>query len=194
MSAQQARVEDLLRLFAGAAQPSLVGPIQLRARVQLPPGPQAFLRRLSLDGDFGISGERFTNPDLQAPVNKLSESAQGESTKQQASDSQTALSNLKGHVVLRNGTATLSNISFTGPGTRAEISGTFSLLDKTVHMHGILHTHGDLSDTTSGFKAVVLKAVGPLLKKKTVTVVSFTISGTSSKPAFALDLAGKRKF
>ena len=45
MSAQHARVEDLLRLFAGVAKPSVVGPIQLRAKVQLPPGPQAFLRR-----------------------------------------------------------------------------------------------------------------------------------------------------
>jgi hypothetical protein len=194
MSAHEARVEDLLRLFAGAAQPSLVGPIQLRAKVQLPPGPQAFLRRLSLEGDFGIGGERFTNPHLQGPVNKLSESAQGESTKQQSADSRTALSNLKGHVVLRNGTATLSNISFTEAGTLAEISGTYNLLDKSVHLYGTLHTNGDLSDTTSGFKAVVLKAIGPLLKKKTVTVVSFTISGTSSKPAFGLDLAGKRKF
>jgi hypothetical protein len=194
MSAQHARVEDLLRLFAGVAKPSIVGPIQLRAKVQLPPGPQAFLRRVSLEGDFGIGGERFTNPDVQTPLNKLSESAQGETTKQQAADSQTALSNLKGHVVLRNGTATLSNISFTEPGTLAEISGTYNLLDKSVHLSGTLHTNGDLSDTTSGFKAVVLKAVGPFLKKKTVTVVSFTITGTSSKPAFALDLVGKRKF
>jgi hypothetical protein len=194
MQAQRARIEDLLRLFAGVAKPSIVGPIQLRAKVQLPPGPQVFLRRVSLEGDFGIGGERFTNPAVQAPLNKLSESAQGETTKQQAADSQTALSNLKGHVALKNGIATLSNISFTEPGTLAEISGTYNLLDKSVHLSGTLHTNGNLSDTTSGFKAVVLKAVGPFLKKKTVTVVSFTITGTSSKPAFALDLAGKRKF
>ena len=194
MSAQQARVEDLLRLFAGSVQPSVVGAIELQAKVQLPPGPQTFLRRLRLEGDFGIGGERFTNPVLQAPLNKLLESAQGESTKQQAADSQTALSNLKGHVVLINGTATLSNISFTEPGTLAEISGTYNLIDKSVHLHGTLHTNGNLSDTTSGFKAVVLKAVSPFLKKKTVTVVSFTISGTSSKPVFTLDLARKRKF
>ena len=136
MNAQRARVEDLLRLFTGDRQPSVVGPIQLRAKVQLPPGPQGFLRRVGLEGDFGIGGERFTNPELQAPVNKLFESAQGESKKQQAANSETALSNLKGHVVLKNGTATLSNISFTEPGTLAEISGTYSLLDKSVHLSG----------------------------------------------------------
>ena len=193
MSAQRARVEDLLRLFASPARPSVIGPIQLRVKVRLPPGAQAFLTRLSLEGDFGIGGERFTNSSVQASVNKLSESAQGESKKEQSEDSETTLSNLKGHVTLKNGIAALSNISFTEPGTLAEISGTYNLLDKSVNLHGVLHTNGKLSDTTTGFKAILLKAVGPLLKKKTITVVPFTITGTSNQPAFALDLAGKRK-
>ena len=194
MSAQRARVEDLLRLFAGAAHPSVMGPIQLRAKVQLPPGAQAFLRRLRVEGDFGIGGQRFTNPNVQASVNKLGESAQGESKKQQAEDPETVLSNLKGHVELKNGIATLSNISFTEPGTLAEIAGTYNLLDKSVHLRGVLHTTGKVSDTTSGFKAVLLKAVGPFLKKKTMTIIPFTITGTSSQPAFALDFTGKRRF
>ena len=193
-STQRARVEDLLRLFAGATRPSLIGAVQLRAKVQLPPGAQAFLRRLRVGGDFGIGGQHFTNPDLQAPVNKLGESAQGESKQQQANDSETVLSDLKGHVELKDGIATLSNISFTEPGTLAEIAGTYNLIDKSLHLRGVLHTNGKLSDTTSGFKAVLLKAVGPFLKKKTMTIVPFTITGTSSQPAFALDLAGKRTF
>jgi hypothetical protein len=32
------------------------------------------------------------------------------------------------------------------------------------------------------------------LKKKTVTVVPFTVTGTSTKPSFSLDLTAKRKF
>jgi AsmA-like C-terminal region len=152
------------------------------------------LRRLRVGGDFGIGGQRFTNPDLQASVNKLGESAQGESKTQQAEDSETVLSNLKGHVELKDGIATLSNISFTEPGTLAEIAGTYNLIDKSLNLRGVLHTNGKLSDTTSGFKAVLLKAVGPFLKKKIMTIVPFTITGTSSQPAFALDLAGKRKF
>jgi hypothetical protein len=194
MSAQRARVEDFLRLFAGATQPSVTGLIQLRAKVRLPPGPQAFLSRLSVEGDFGIGGQRFTNPGIQGPVNRLSESAQGDSKKQEAHDSETVLSNLKGHVALKDGTATLSNISFTEPGSLADIAGTYDLLDKRVNLRGVLHTNGKLSDTTSGFKAFVLKAVGPFLKKKTMTVVPFTITGTSNQPAFALDLTGKRRF
>jgi hypothetical protein len=94
---------------------------------------------------------------------------------------------------VRNGVATLSNISFSAPGTRAQLQGTYNLLDQKVDLHGILHTAGTLSDTTSGFKALVLKAVGPFLKQKSVTVVPLSITGTSSKPAFALDFTAKRR-
>jgi hypothetical protein len=86
----------------------------------------------------------------------------------------------------------LSNVSFTAPGSFAEIRGTYNLLDKNLNLRGILHTDGKLSDTTSGFKALVLKAIVPFLKKKSVTIVPFTITGTSTHPQFALDLDGKR--
>ena len=56
----------------------------------------------------------------------------------------------------------------------------------------LLHTSGKLADTTSGFKSAVLKALGPLLKKRSITVVPFAITGTSSDPSFALDLDAKR--
>jgi hypothetical protein len=103
------------------------------------------------------------------------------------------LSQLGGQVSVKNGVATLSNVSFTAPGTRAEIQGTYSLTDRKVELHGILYTNGKLADTTSGFKALVLKAIGPLLKQKSVTVVPFAITGTSSKPSFALDFTAKRR-
>ena len=54
-------------------------------------------------------------------------------------------------------------------------AGTYNVLDRKVDLHGILHTNGKLSDTTSGFKALVLKAVGPFLKQKSVTVVPYTL-------------------
>jgi hypothetical protein len=59
-------------------------------------------------------------------------------------------------------------------------------------MRGVLHTSGKLADTTSGFKSAALKALGPFIKKKSITVVPFVITGTSSDPSFALDLDVKR--
>ena len=81
------------------------------------------------------------------PLNRLSESALGENKKQEAEDPETVLSNLKGHVSVKNGIATLSNVSFSAPGTLAEIRGTYNLLDKTVNLQGVLRLNGKSSDT-----------------------------------------------
>jgi hypothetical protein len=194
MTVQNGRVDDLLRLVTDETKPSMTGNVSFHATVKLPSGPPGFLEKLALEGDFGLDQDRFTNAAVQEPLNRLTESARGENKKQQAEDPETALSNLKGHFSVKNGIATLSNASFSAPGTQAQIRGSYNLLDNTINLQGVLHTNGKLSDTTSGFKAVVLKAVGPFLKKKNVTVVPFTVTGTSTKPSFALDFDAKWKF
>jgi hypothetical protein len=191
MAVNGGRIEDLVSLFSDATRPSMTGTIDLRAKVQVPPGPPGFLRKLELAASFGMGSERFTDPHVQRPVNILAESARGENKKQQASDPETVLSNLRGQVSVKNGVAALSSVSFSAPGTRADLQGTYNLLDRRVDLHGVLHTHGKLSDTTSGFKALVLKAVGPFLKQKSVTVVSFSITGTAPDASFALDFGGR---
>ena len=192
MNICRGRVEDLLRLFTSSAKPAENGEVRLRMNVNLPPGPLSFLRRLRLDGDFGVGQAHFTDPKIQLPVNRLAESAHGEKKDQQEVDPTTVLSNLQGHLSAQAGIAHLSQVSFTEPGTLAELAGTYDLINKTVNLKGVLHTSGKLADTTSGFKSVVLKALGPFIKKKSVTVVPFVVTGTSSDPSFALDLLGKR--
>jgi hypothetical protein len=193
LAVKEGRIEDLLFLFTEESPPSMTGSINLRATVQVPPGPPGFLRKLDLAGSCAMGRERFTSPNVQQPVNALTQSAAGENKKQQAEDPETVLSQLSGQVLVKNGVATLSNVSFSAPGTRAQIQGTYNLLDRKVDLHGTLYTNGKLDDTTSGFKALVLKAVGPLLKQKSVTVVPFAITGTSSHPSFALDFTAKRR-
>jgi hypothetical protein len=192
VSVNQGRIEDLLRLFTGSARPAEIGNVRLRTKVELAPGPQAFLRRLRLDGEFGIGNGHFTDPQLQQPVNRLAESARGETKHQEELDTTIVVSNLKGHVSVSGGIANLSKASFTEPGTLAEIEGTYNLIDKKLDLRGVLHTSGKLADTKSGFKSLVLKAMGPFIKKKSITVVPFVIKGTSSDPSFALDLTAKR--
>jgi hypothetical protein len=192
MSISSGRIEDLIRLFTSSARPAETGDVRLHAKVELPPGPESFLRRLRLDGALGIGDGRFTDPGVQEPVNRLAESARGETKDQEEVDAATVLSNLKGHFSADGGIAKLSQVSFSEPGTLAEIDGTYNLVNKKLNLRGVLHTSGKLADTTTGFKSAVLKAVNPFLKKKSVTVVPFVITGTSSDPSFALDLGAKR--
>jgi hypothetical protein len=193
MAVNGGRIEDLLSLFTEEKNPSLTGSINLQAKIQVPPGPPGFLRKLDLKGSCIIGSEHFTNPKVQQPVDALTQSAAGEDKKQQAEDPETVLSQFAGQVSVKNGVATLSNVSFSAPGTRAQLQGAYNLVDRKVDLHGTLYTNGKLDDTTSGFKALVLKAVGPLLKQKSVTVVPFAITGTSSHPSFALDFTAKRR-
>ena len=65
-------------------------------------------------------------------MNRLSEGALGEEdhhkTEKDEDDPETALSDLKGHVRLRDGTARFSNLSFSVPGALAQMQGTYNLL------------------------------------------------------------------
>jgi hypothetical protein len=190
MTVNTGRVEDLLNYFSEEKHPSMTGDVRFRAHVELPPGP-GFLRKVRLTGDFGVAGGKFTSPQRQTPVNRLSDSAQGE--KDPREDARTVLSNIKGHVVVRDGTASLANVSFEFPGAFAEMAGTYNLIPKTVDIRGALRTDGTLSDATSGIKALMVKVATPFLKKKSTTVVPFAISGSSSNPSIGLDLRHKVK-
>jgi hypothetical protein len=184
------RLEDLLNYFSEEKNPSMTGAVRLRALAELPPG-RGFLGKLRLTGDFGVAGGKFTRASRQAPVDALSESAREKAqheTKAAQEDERTALENLRGHVVVRDGIATLSNVGFDFPGAAAAMAGTFQLIQKTVDIHGTLRTTGTISEASSGFKALMLKVATPFMKKQKTTVVPFAITGTSSNPKIGLDL------
>ncbi len=60
LSIEEGQIGDVLLLFTRAPQPSIAGTVDLRLNVELPPGPLAFLERLTFNGDFGIDRGRFT--------------------------------------------------------------------------------------------------------------------------------------
>lgn len=193
LSVQDGRVDDLLLLFTKSPQPSMTGAISLEADAEIPPGPPGFLKKLRLQGEFGMSGSRFTKARTQDSINHMSESAEGMSKREEDTSSKTVLSNVTGHVSAQNGVATLSQVCFEVPGAQAKMSGTYDLIGKTVQLQGILRTTGKLSDTTSGMKAGLLKLIGPFLKKHSVTTVAFSITGNVHRPVLALELGKKQR-
>jgi hypothetical protein len=146
-----------------------------------------------LQGDFGIDAGSFTKADTQQGVNHLSEGAlsEGENRKieKEEEESATVLSDLKGHVVLKDGTATFSNLSFSVPGAMAHMEGTYSLLTEKIDLHGTLKTESEPSNTTHGMKSLILKVLDPFFKKKRVGyVMPVKITGTYDHPSFGLDM------
>ena len=193
MTVHQGHIEDLLLLLIKAKHAPISGIVSLHAKVELPPGPVPFLRKLRMDGDFGIGAGKFANTNNQSAINKISESARGETKKEQEVDPQTVLSDLKGHAVVRNGIANLSNVSFRVAGALAVLSGTYNLINQQINLHGTLETNGKLSDATTGFKSLALKVITPFFKKKSgVRMVPFKITGTYGNPNVALDVGRKK--
>jgi hypothetical protein len=174
-------IQDLMLLFIKAPHSPILGPVGFRARIFLPPGDRPFKERVILEGDFGITGAGFTKPSTQASAEELSERAEGE-----AHDApEHVLSDLTGHVMLRNGIATFSTLSFRVPGASANLAGTFNILSERIDLHGKLATEAKLSKTTTGIKSALLKVLDPIFQHKPAgAVVPVSVTGTYEQPTF----------
>ncbi len=195
--AAHGRIEDLLDLFITAKRPPMTGDVNFGAHVEVPPENEPFLQKLKLVGDFGIGGGKFMNAHTQGDIGRLSESAEkaekdekGEAPENPA----TVVSNLKGHVAVQDGIATLSNLSFSVPGAFARMHGTYSLIDYRVDLHGTLVTRGKVSKATTGFKSLLVEAISPLFKRRaSLKIVPFRITGSYRHTMVALDLGPKQR-
>ena len=165
------------------------GDMSLVARAQVGHGDQPFLERVKLDGKFGIDEGAF-KPETQKNVNALSAGARGENK----DDPETVLTDLKGTVDLSGGVAYFHDIEFGVPGATAHLHDTYNILNHRINLHGEMKVDTKISKTSSGVKALLLKIMDPLFrKKKKGEIVPVHILGTYEKPQFGLDLANNEK-
>jgi hypothetical protein len=190
LGANGGRIEDLVGLFVKKEPAPMSGPVTLRVKVEIPSGDRPFLEKISLRGAFGIGGGEFSEVHTQESINKLSAGARGE---KDTSDPETVLTDLTGQVVVENGRAKFPELSFGVPGATARMRGGFSLIDYKIDLRGQLWVDSKISNTTSGAKAILLKMIDPLFKKRNKgEVLPVRISGTYQKPSFGLDLEDKK--
>lgn len=192
MESKDGRIQDLLLVFTKSRQAPMFGIVSFEAKISIPPGESPFLKKLELQGDFGIDAGSFTKSDTQQEVNSLSHGALNDKhhkAEDDDTDHQNVLSDLKGRVLLRNGIATFSNLSFGVPGALAQMEGTYNLISEKINFHGTLKTQAEVSKTTHGIKSLMLKALDPFLKSKPDGYLTpVKITGTYDHPAFGLDL------
>jgi hypothetical protein len=188
------RIQDMLQLFVREQPSPMSGITSFQAHVTVPPEGKEFLEEVTLDGDFGIAGGHFAKPATQAKADDLSAAARGDKKAQQLqhqnpnAPQENVVSDLRGHVALRNGVATFTNLSFKVPGADARMHGTFNLLSEAVNFHGTMKMDAHFSQTTSGIKSVFAKIIGPFVDKKRGSVVPVVLNGTYAHPHFGLDL------
>jgi hypothetical protein len=181
------RIQDLLLLFVSEKQAPLNGEISLRARTLVPPGKAAFLKRIQMEGDFGIESARFTKEKTQNSVDKLSTAGQGQGDHTDNPDN--VVSDVEGHVVVKDGVATFTGLRFRVPGARARLNGTFDLITQKVDLRGMLYMDAKLPEATSGIKSFLLRAIDPFLKKNRHggAKIPVSITGTYQHPSYHAD-------
>jgi AsmA-like C-terminal region len=204
MTCSSGRVQDVLQLFVHDNQPPMSGAVTFHAHVVLPSEIDHFLRKVKLEGEFGIEGAQFTSHETQQEVDILSADARGQADKiedDQAKDRkngnhatvnrdlQPIVSNFKGKVTLSNGIANFSALSFDTPGATALLTGTYGLESRQIDMHGTAHLDTTLSGATTGVKSFLLKVVGSLKPNhgKKGSTVGVHVTGTYGHPSYAVE-------
>ena len=169
----QGKIQDLILLFSDAKASPMLGPIVFQTQIVLPPEHRPFKERVRLTGNFNISSARFTSSNTQKDVDKLSERAEGKKDKEKDHDQdddesgfEQVMTDLKGNVIMKDGVATFSPVSFAVPGADADMKGTYSLLTKRVNMRGKMRMLATVSQATTGAKSIFLKVLDPFYKKK----------------------------
>ena len=105
-----------------------------------------------MSGDFGVTSGKFANRRTERDLTHLSDSS-GKAAESAAGQEANVLSDLKGHGSAANGTATVSNLSFTIPAARAWIHGTYGLIDYKLNLHVLLTTGNPSHATTDSSRS-----------------------------------------
>jgi hypothetical protein len=187
-----ARIEDLLTLGVKTDPPVMKGPVELHTQMSLRPGSEDVTNRLKLDGSFKIPSGQFSNEKLQTRINGLSLRAQGKPKLVKDQSDVNLPSNLNGTFHLSDGVFTFPQLQFAVPGAHSDVSGQYSIDGNIFDFHGKLKLDAKLSQTTTGWKSVLLKPVDPFFSKDGAgTEIPFKVTGTRSEPHFGLDFGHK---
>ena len=183
---KQARMEDILKLVLGSAKAMIKGDVNFRSTILIPQGKQPVIDKLQLDGRFNLPSAVFTSPKVEQTLTTLSLRARGVDKKEEEEKGykpRSVASNLNGIFKLKNGVASFSRCFFSVPGATVDLTGKFNLRTDQIDMKGLFRMEATLSDTQSGFKSLVLKALDPFFKKDGAGFqVPITITGSRDKP------------
>jgi hypothetical protein len=182
LSVKNARAEDILRPFL-QSRPPVAGAVQLHshATVAAAEHGKTFLQRLTMNGAFDVPAEHVTNVATERNLTAFSQRAQGVKAPTAAEDESApdVISSLAGTVLIRNGVATATRLTFEMPGAFILLNGDFNLRNQNVHMLGDLRMQTDISHVTSGFKSLLLKPLAPFFKKRSAgAVVPIAVTGS----------------
>jgi AsmA-like C-terminal region len=187
------RVEDFLWLFNTAPKPPMNGPATASGHIRVTTFGPAFLKSIELSGKFEIHDGHFQKT-TQAKVNELSARAQGVKLRDVADAPDAPVGSLASNARIEKGVAQFSQLFFEVPGARARVQGNYNLSSHAVNLNGDLWTDETVSRDTTGIKAILLKPVDPIFKRKHAgAMVGVTMTGDIDDPQFGTYLTKTKK-
>jgi hypothetical protein len=195
VTATKARIEDLL-LLAIKDSPPMTGPILLKTKFILMPGPKQIPDRLYLSGSFDLNSMHFTSSAVQQKVDNMSKRSEGKPgevvNSEEATKADDVASAMKGNFRVENGILSLAGLNYGILGANVQLSGTYALEPETLDLYGKVMMQAKLSQTTTGYKSFLLKFADPIFSKGGKgTVLPIRITGSVQHPHYGLDLGHK---
>lgn len=179
-----ARAEDLIRLAVKTDQPVVYGPVKLRAHIRIPEEDKDLSDRLQVSSHFDLAQGHFTNAKVQDKIDLLSRKGQGEPKNTQIAHVPTQL---VASMDTQRAVIDFSLIHFAVPGAYLDLHGTYNLGEGNLNFFGNLFLDAKLSQTTTGMKSFLLKAVDPFFRSKTGGArIPVKVGGTKDHPTFGL--------
>ena len=183
---QSGRLEDMLLLAVKGGNPPISGAIRFRATLVIPPRQVDVAEKIRLDGAFTVDTAHFSELNVQEKVNELSHRGKGNP---EESNKDTVASDFRGQFQVAKGIVTLRGLSFSVPGVAVNLNGSYGLLSSEMNFRGTARLATEVSQTTTGWKSLLLKALDPIFKKKNAGAeIPIRIKGTPEKPSFGLAL------
>ncbi len=189
VAAKDAEVDDLLKMVE-EAPPQVEGDVNFRAAVEFGEGPGRFLEKLNLKGDVALEKMRLVDANKQEKVDAFSARVRKAPAGEGSGPSDVPQITMAARAQTRfeHGMAYFPDIHASMPGAEAHLHGTFNLLDDRIHLTGTVALERSVSHAVTGWKALLLKPVSPLFRKKDAgAVVPIAVTGTAQKPKVGAD-------
>ena len=184
-STRQGRLEDFIKLTTRVPTSPITGLVDVRAKLDIPPGDAEVIERMRLDGTFHVVSARFTE-DIQDRVDELSRRGQGRPSDETIDN---VASDLRGSFLLQNARMTLRSLRFRVHGAEVRLAGTYDIDGERLDFRGTLRLQARASRTQTGWRSILLKLFDPLLDGEGAgTVLPITITGTRDSPKFGVEL------
>lgn len=179
-------IEDLLALTMDASKPLITGDVTLKATVALPPGKGSVRDRLAMNGQFSLKRGEFTDTAVQAKLQELSRRSQGKGVEEQTSR---VLSDMSGRFDLARGVMTIPSLTFSVPGAKVAMNGTFGLAKGDIDFAGTLRMQAKMSQVVGGLKSVFIKPFDWMFKRNDAgAVVPIKVTGTRESPKMGVQV------